>query len=1375
MAKMNFRIEEKEKEAAGALLLKACAWGDGGAEFVFSDGTVLVCQDEMQTCVALSPTPLLSYENSSREFRNRPPPSSSSKDVFYMDWPLQQYRHNVHAALLLYNRFTAHPRITPFLLQSEKEREKKMEDEKEEENIHAHMTTRGGVTSWWSRLGKVEGVGGWGERRGGKATSPPCARKHPEELSLPSCGASHHNEEEGEEKGGGGLPHHHYISGRMHCSSSPPPPPIHPSFYYLSKSFSLLERRAVVVAAAAATTTTKAKKKRTTPITSCCQEEGVPVKETSSVPSYRDHDSLSPPLLFPVKGEEEVTLWCHHRRVSLTLHWHRQLFTVRWPLHLAEYEDEKRKKGISRENNNRNKQQDEEKEEEEEGTTTTATAASASSSNYFLMEQIFPVAAPPPEWRPMLSLLWAMMREIEKEDVNKKTMRSPAHWYSSSSSFFSSLPFTHSLPKEEWIAFPLPRRAQTSTSRSSSPQQHCPPSSSSSSSFHLPRFAPAEPHHRLLLLCATQLSLATCQGELHHHSDPLFLSSSRSALPPAPYLLWEWMSTSGASSSHPVHPRLRPSSSSRDVNAAAPRRSLGRDPHCWNSPTHPRGAVSQSPSPSSFITKRGGGGFLTESHEGGISYHNPIGVLLWFIPPFASSSSSSTSRPAPSHRLEEARKNERETGRGKYGREGNAHPVVEEDYDNNRHDTNKDAEKGKEVEEWEEEEQEAQQQLGEKGWVLVIQVNAKAGVYPPIRVYPLGSQGVSPPQQPFLHPDHHHGTKDDEEEEEEEENRSEEDEEESRRMEMRTKMEKEFEKDSPLPPLRRGGRTSSSRSSRNGAPPPSSSWFMIRLRRLGSSSGKVYITPQGGGLQSRLLPPQHWGRQLDTAEEEEGKKLGNDAEGSRLYASSAFPSSSSVLLHPGSTSRTAAAAGGGGWRLPAWALAAVGRPLSLSASFLLPFSVSSSSSSCTTYFDEGFAVHIEEENILMLFTLPYGGHPLPLPCEISPPHGEAALSPAASVYDPFMQWGAPKKMNGAVVVVEEKEDALLRQSHHSDEEEEEDHKKWGWSEGSWRTRRVRDLSEAVSRGILLLGEGPPEWRRWGSTPPQYCFAAAPGPGSRGGGGDPLLPPPPPLPPSSSSSSSSLVGGGSNSSLWSRATPTAALATTSSSGNPIRWKTAAYTNPTRQKVVVPPPMSHHHHHYTGVCPNTSSSNHENSGALTSVRVEGVGNFSAWCNGILRGHFDDQTILSLIPSHFYYPPQQPQHCPSSWSVWVREEEESLVLRGRIVMPDRAKNVGSGSARNVEIRLGFLLARLKETGVSDCVENQNRPFPTSGEYYYHYDHHSEEVENGLGEPFSCCSSSSYEVAMSYVEMLLQFRRRVVADLLLSFEEEKMKYYYY
>lgn len=90
-------------------VVKACAWSDGGAEFVYGDGSVLSFCDAMHTFVALrfrhpqdGAGGVASQDDGCAEVE---------KDMLFTAWTLSAYTAKVKAALALYNRYAAHPRL----------------------------------------------------------------------------------------------------------------------------------------------------------------------------------------------------------------------------------------------------------------------------------------------------------------------------------------------------------------------------------------------------------------------------------------------------------------------------------------------------------------------------------------------------------------------------------------------------------------------------------------------------------------------------------------------------------------------------------------------------------------------------------------------------------------------------------------------------------------------------------------------------------------------------------------------------------------------------------------------------------------------------------------------------------------------------------------------------------------------------------------------------------------------------------------------------------------------------------------------------------------------------------------------------------------
>lgn len=161
----------------------------------------------------------------------------------------------------------------------------------------------------------------------------------------------------------------------------------------------------------------------------------------------------------------EWTLWCVRRQVSLTIHYHGKLFTVRWPATMC------------------GDAGDGERGAEDNG----------GSSRVYVVEQVFPVEAPPPEWKAMLDLALEMSRASdawEGEGEAPKPSTGPV--------------YTLHLP-----------RIACSTARTPL------------------RFSPIDISHRAALLAAPDVALASCQDVLH---APPHASASPCRL------LWQWTS-----------------------------------------------------------------------------------------------------------------------------------------------------------------------------------------------------------------------------------------------------------------------------------------------------------------------------------------------------------------------------------------------------------------------------------------------------------------------------------------------------------------------------------------------------------------------------------------------------------------------------------------------------------------------------------------------------------------------------------------------------------------------------------------------------------------------------------------------------------------
>ncbi|RNF05914.1 hypothetical protein TraAM80_04213 [Trypanosoma rangeli] len=103
-------------------VVRACAWTDNSADFVFGDGTVLSFCDEMQTFVAFPPlVPALRGPQGVRgssghiDARNKGDmdiaDSASEGDYFFTPLTLSKYETKVREALHIYNYYSPRPRV----------------------------------------------------------------------------------------------------------------------------------------------------------------------------------------------------------------------------------------------------------------------------------------------------------------------------------------------------------------------------------------------------------------------------------------------------------------------------------------------------------------------------------------------------------------------------------------------------------------------------------------------------------------------------------------------------------------------------------------------------------------------------------------------------------------------------------------------------------------------------------------------------------------------------------------------------------------------------------------------------------------------------------------------------------------------------------------------------------------------------------------------------------------------------------------------------------------------------------------------------------------------------------------------------------------
>lgn len=615
----------RHKSAKEDAILQACAWRDGGAEFVFEDGTVLVFRGEMSTFVALPPPPDPSSHDpvAERMAAVSSLPSTRSvytpRDASHTALALSPYRHKVRAALLLYNRFTAHPQLLASLYE-------------DEESVYT-----------------VEG-----KHRRPLCSPQPGFVGEPASTSLFSRpggvrdGRAENHEEPDVEHAGGATyaPHARRLPLPSSSSSFLPPPSM--AGYYLAKDMSLLERRAVLAAclphagvmdvdAISAVVFSKGKihpagvsfhtttEETTNLIREEEEEERTKTTSTSSLSSRL-------PTSFPVR-EEELTLWCVHHCVSLTLHWHRQLFTVRWPLYVEPQGTRCPSPSSSSPSlwNAGWKRETEVEKGFQRDDTTTTTAGPC-----WWMEQVFPVAAPPTEWAGMLALLWTMAMEEELHERGRLPLSTTTATTTRREETETGGRYPAGFPMgapdlcgsraspQAWTFFPFPRQAYT-ISHTEHPS--------------FPLFSPAEPCHRLLLQMASDVAVASCQAALHPLIPPPSSSSSIiSAVPPG--LLWEWRRTTRDGSRRWERRSVAAPSEATEMACHEVQGGAGEEgslfsSSSWREHSHRRMATSP-------LAKR----------PAALS-HVPVGVMYWYTPPPSPSSSpfSFSTHPLPSPSL----------------------------------------------------------------------------------------------------------------------------------------------------------------------------------------------------------------------------------------------------------------------------------------------------------------------------------------------------------------------------------------------------------------------------------------------------------------------------------------------------------------------------------------------------------------------------------------------------------------------------------------------------------------------------------------------------------------------------------------------------
>lgn len=506
-----------EEDSGDCTILQACAWSDGGAEFVFMDGTALIFRDEMRTFVALSPP--TSHQGIVGVV--------APKNVFYTPLALSAYHAKLKEALMLYNRFTAHPHLIPsffeggaFTAEGKPCAHQRRTEERPKPPFFTHRACTTCVASppplsplslspslpiptssffptkdpscfptspfhyWLARDERLlERSTVFARCHRDVLEVPP--RPHANDFTgptwserAPSCASSVSLQDPSPLTRTPQERLRRRSRGNGTAYRTPSPTPVHP----LQDNGNDQKRSSTVAATEARTSAASG--------SSTLSSSPTPSSSTAgSAPSSEVH--------FPVG--EEMTLWCVHHRVSLTLHWHQQLFTVRWPLQIGSDAEGEAEEGDGKER------------------------------RAFAMEQVFPVASPPPEWVPMLSLLWCMGMPEKKKETDVAPPPSPTHPFASGSSLRSTLSSVndavHFTEREDWCSLPFPSAIVCTPTRTSSLHR---------SSL---RFPSADPSHRLPLVTATDIALAPCQDVLRVATSLRHPSSAPSS---RPRLLWQW-------------------------------------------------------------------------------------------------------------------------------------------------------------------------------------------------------------------------------------------------------------------------------------------------------------------------------------------------------------------------------------------------------------------------------------------------------------------------------------------------------------------------------------------------------------------------------------------------------------------------------------------------------------------------------------------------------------------------------------------------------------------------------------------------------------------------------------------------------------------
>lgn len=350
-------------------VVRAAAWSDGGAEFLYADGTVLSFMDNMNTFVKVHSRSSTHSATAAHHHHD----DDEDREMCFTAWTLSADEDKVRAALAVYNSLSERPRLLSTLLTPES----------------------GGV-----RLTRESSGSGAANYSGGGG------------VALPRC-----------------VPLSSASVGGLCGVWREPDPPLHTLL--LEKRPDLFTRYAVYGAVDDWLLEPALPSSRTNedtgPLSTCAPENTTFSVHELHSPMANDKDGkagLSDVMPTTCESGEGTSrgqpqrlpshifvgtvleLWCALRRVRLTVAVHRETFTVRWPAPVTRPDGSRRPPtqlpfssapscSVG---------------------AVPAAVSAASSVLFTYVEQMFPVCSPPPAWRAMLQMALEMDTELPATD-----------------------------------------------------------------------------------------------------------------------------------------------------------------------------------------------------------------------------------------------------------------------------------------------------------------------------------------------------------------------------------------------------------------------------------------------------------------------------------------------------------------------------------------------------------------------------------------------------------------------------------------------------------------------------------------------------------------------------------------------------------------------------------------------------------------------------------------------------------------------------------------------------------------------------------------------------------------------------------------------